>query len=187
VKAVVLGGTKGMGRAVARVLAERGDSVFLLGRNELELRRSAADLAVRGERRPSEVGYALCDLERPNTFDAAFDAADQALSNFDTVVLSAAHFATQEALESDESQLMSLLQANFTNTLLFCEKARQRLLSRGGGTLCVFSSVAGDRGRKPVVLYGATKAGLHAYLEGLDHRYSAAGLHVLFCNPGFVK
>ena len=51
----------------------------------------------------------------------------------------------------------------------------------------MFSSVAGDRGRKPVVLYGASKAGLSAYLEGLDHRYKAAGLDVLCVKPGFVK
>ena len=57
----------------------------------------------------------------------------------------------------------------------------------GGGTLCAFSSVAGERGRKPVVLYGATKAGLSAYLEGLDHRHRANGLKVVCVKPGFVK
>jgi decaprenylphospho-beta-D-erythro-pentofuranosid-2-ulose 2-reductase len=76
---------------------------------------------------------------------------------------------------------------NFTNTVLLCEAARKRLLGRGGGTLCVFSSVAGDRGRKPVVLYGASKAGLSAYLEGLDHRYRAAGLRTICVKPGFVR
>jgi NAD(P)-dependent dehydrogenase (short-subunit alcohol dehydrogenase family) len=44
------------------------------------------------------------------------------------------------------------------NTILFCEEARTRLLGAGGGTLCVFSSVAGERGRTSVVLYGAAKA-----------------------------
>src|SRR5262249_18081380 len=52
--------------------------------------------------------------------------------------------------------------------------------------LCVFSSVAGDRGRTPVVLYGAAKAGLSHYLEGLDHRYHAQGLRVVTVKPGFV-
>ena len=53
--------------------------------------------------------------------------------------------------------------------------------------MCVFSSVAGDRGRKPVVLYGASKAGLSAYLEGLDHRYRAQGLVTVCVKPGFVR
>jgi decaprenylphospho-beta-D-erythro-pentofuranosid-2-ulose 2-reductase len=60
------------------------------------------------------------------------------------------------------------------------------LLPRGG-TLCVFSSVAGERGRKPVILYGASKAGLSRYLEGLDHKFHASGLKVVCVKPGFVK
>ena len=51
----------------------------------------------------------------------------------------------------------------------------------------MFSSVAGDRGRKPVVLYGAAKAGLSRYLEGLDHKFRAQGLIVVCVKPGFVK
>jgi decaprenylphospho-beta-D-erythro-pentofuranosid-2-ulose 2-reductase len=51
----------------------------------------------------------------------------------------------------------------------------------------VFSSVAGERGRKPVVLYGAAKAGLTHYLEGLDHKHRAQGLRVVTVKPGFVR
>ena len=51
----------------------------------------------------------------------------------------------------------------------------------------VFSSVAGDRARKPVGLYGAAKAGLAHYLESVDLRYGARGLRVLIVKPGFVR
>ena len=51
----------------------------------------------------------------------------------------------------------------------------------------MFSSVAGDRGRKPVALYGSSKAGLSHYLESLDHKYRAAGLVTICAKPGFVK
>jgi short-subunit dehydrogenase len=61
------------------------------------------------------------------------------------------------------------------------------LLGRGGGTLCVFSSVAGERGRKKIVLYGAAKAGLSAYLEGLDHRFRSQGLRTVCVKPGFIR
>ena len=47
-KAVLLGATKGMGRALARLMAERGDRLFLLGLPEADLKRSSADLEVRG-------------------------------------------------------------------------------------------------------------------------------------------
>jgi short-subunit dehydrogenase len=184
-KAVLLGATKGIGRALARQMAARGDNLFLLGRDLEDLERSARDLEVRGAK--GKVGVARCDLAEPEAFAAALDAADQALGKFDTVVLSAGLFATQDKLEADAAFTASLLDANFTATILFCEEARKRLLGRGGGTLCVFSSVAGERGRKPVILYGASKAGLSAYLEGLDHKYRAQGLKVVCVKPGFVK
>ena len=185
-KAVILGATSGMGREVARRLVERGDSVFLLGHNEANLQKAAADLKARNPR-GEDVGYAFCDLARPETFAPALDAADAALGGFDSVIVTAAMFATQEQLEADLELAQRLLTVNFANTVVFCEHARKRLLARGGGNLTVFSSVAGDRGRKPVAIYGATKAGLSHYLESLDHKFHSQGLHVLCVKPGFVK
>jgi decaprenylphospho-beta-D-erythro-pentofuranosid-2-ulose 2-reductase len=96
-------------------------------------------------------------------------------------------FATQATFEADRELTGRMLAVNFTNTIVFCEEARTRLLSSGGGTLCVFSSVAGDRGRTPVVLYGAAKAGLTRYLEGLDARFHERGLRAVCIKPGFVR
>ena len=182
-KAVLLGATRGMGRALAREMAERGEKLFLLGRDAKDLERSAADFQVRGA---GEVGHALCDLLEPKGFAAALDRASEVLGRFDTVVVSAALFAGQEELEADPEQRNRLLVADFVNTLHFCEEARTRLLAAGGGTLCVFSSVAGDRARKPVIIYGASKAGLSHYLTGLDHKFRREGLRTVLVKPGFV-
>lgn len=186
-RVVVLGATAGMGRALARRMAARGDRVFVLGLGEDDLRKTAADLAIRAGAPEGSVGWAVCDLERPETFAPALDAASQALGDVDVVVVTAAMFATQDALEADAALTRRLLTIDFTNTVLFCEEARRRLLARGGGTLCVFSSVAGERGRKPVALYGAAKAGLTRYLEALDHRHHREGLRVITVKPGFVR
>jgi short-subunit dehydrogenase len=185
VNVVIVGATKGIGRALARQLAERGETLFLLGRDAADLERSARDLETRGAN--GRVGCAALDLEKPEDIPGALDRAWSALGKLDAVVVSAGLFGTQDRLESDPALLGRMLNVNFTNTVLFCEDARKRLIKDGGGTLCVFSSVAGDRARKPVVLYGAAKAGLSFYLEGLDHRYAASGLRVISVRPGFVK
>jgi NAD(P)-dependent dehydrogenase (short-subunit alcohol dehydrogenase family) len=185
-KAVVLGGTKGMGRALARQLVEQGAEVFLLGRDLEDLSRSAADLEQRGGG-AGKVGFTECDLADVEQFEAALATAETALGGLDTIVVTAGLFGTQEQLESDPALTHWMLDLNFTKTILFCEVARKRLLSLGGGTLVVFSSVAGERARKPVVLYGAAKAGLSAYLEGLDHKYRGDGLKTICVKPGFVK
>jgi len=186
-KVAFLGATKGIGRALARLMAERGDTLFLLGRTAEDLEHSARDLEVRTRSGRSRIGMATCDLEHPATFAPALDEAERRLGGLDAVIVTAGLFGTQEQLETSPALLAAVLNANFGGTILFCEEARRRLLARGGGVLCVFSSVAGDRGQKPVVLYGATKAGLSRYLEGLDHRYHASGLRVVCVKPGFVK
>jgi NAD(P)-dependent dehydrogenase (short-subunit alcohol dehydrogenase family) len=184
-KVVLLGASKGMGRALARLLAARGDRLFLLEHRVDELEVSARDLEICGA--PAPVRTAYCDLLQPDSFAPALDQAARELGGFDTVVVTAGLFAAQEELENDPSLAARLLAADFTNTVLFCEEARRRLLASGGGTLCAFSSVAGERGRKPVVLYGAAKAGLSRYLEGLDHRFRGRALKTVCVKPGFVK
>jgi len=184
-KVVMIGATRGIGRALARKLTEQGASLFLLGRESEELSRSAADLAIR--KNQDAVGTAHCDLANPETFASALAAADQALGGFDTVIVTAGMFATQDALESDTNLAFQLMNVNYAGTVAFCEHARRMLLSRGGGHLVVFSSVAGDRGRKPVGIYGSSKAGLSHYLESLDHKYRSEGLITLCVKPGFVK
>jgi len=185
VKVAFLGATKGMGRALARLLAERGDPLFLLGRDPIDLEKSARDLEVRAGK--GRVGTAACDLEKPEGFAAALDAAEAGLGGLDAVIVTAGLFATQDRLEEDVELARRLLTIDFAHTVVFCEHARKRLLARGGGTLCVFSSVAGERGRKPVALYGAAKAGLTRYLEALDHKFRAQGLRTVCVKPGFVK
>jgi len=171
---------------MARLMVARGDRIHLLGRSLGDLERCARDLELRGPA-GTAVSWSLCDLMAPMTFAPALDQAASALGGFDTVLVTAGRFATQDRLEQDFELTGEVLTADFTNTVLFCEQARERLLAAGGGTLCVFSSVAGDRGRKPVVLYGAAKAGLTRYLEGLDHRYHAKGLRIVCVKPGFVR
>jgi len=133
------------------------------------------------------IGSARCDLGRPETFEPAFDAAAEALDSLDVVVLTAAGFAPQAVLEDQPEVAERVLDLNFTRSIAFCEVARKRLLAGGGGTLCVLSSVAGDRPRKPMAIYGAAKAGLTYYLDALDLRWRDRGLHVVCAKPGFVR
>jgi len=174
-----------MGRALARLMAERGDALCLLGRDAAELEASARDLLARGARGP--VATARLDLAEPAGFAAALDAADRALAAFDTLVVTAGDFAPQESLERDPARLEHLLDVNFTATAVLCQQAAERLAGRGGGTVCAFSSVAGDRARRSNYLYGASKAGLSAFLEGLGLAYAGRGVRVICVRPGFVK
>jgi NAD(P)-dependent dehydrogenase (short-subunit alcohol dehydrogenase family) len=181
-KALLLGATRGMGRALARRMAERGDALVLLGRDAVELSLSAKDLEIRSG---GPVYTAPCDLLDRETFAPALDRAVELLGGLDAVIVTSGAFGTQDELEADPDLLERVLVTNYAHTVQFCEQARRRLGK--GGRLCVFSSVAGDRARKTIGLYGSTKAGLSYYLEGLDHRYRDAGLVTICVKPGFVR
>lgn len=183
-KVAFVGATRGMGRALARWLAARGDALFLLGRDAGELAASARDLEARGA--PKPVGTARLDLALPAGFAEALDAADQALGRFDTLVVTGGLFGRQAELAADPERLARLLHVNFTGTAVLCQVAAERLAARGGGIVCAFSSVAGDRARQSNYLYGASKAGLSAFLDGLDLAYRGAGVRVVCVKPGFV-
>jgi len=166
-------------------MAARGDALCLLGRDQAELAASARDLEARGA--PAPVAAAALDLARPSGFAGALDAADRALGGFDTLVVTGGLFGPQDELASDPVRLEELFQVNFTGTAVLCQMAAERLARRGGGTLCVFSSVAGDRARRSNYLYGASKAGLTALLDGLGHAYAGRGVRVVCVKPGFVR
>jgi len=185
VKAAIVGGTRGMGRALARLLAARGDAVVLLGRDAHELAISARDLTARGARDAVVTGR--LDLAEPAGFAAALDAADASVGGLDTLVVTAGDFAAQDDLERDPERLRHLLEVNFTATATLCQLAAERFAARGGGTICAFSSVAGDRARRSNYLYGASKAGLSAFLEGLGLAYRDRHVRVVCVRPGFVK
>ncbi len=183
-KVVLLGATRGIGRALARQLAARGDHVFILGRDPEATAALCDELADLGTLGP--VQWASCDLDDTSSMVPALQAADLALGGLDTVVLTAGVFAVQRDLDDDPERVHELLRVNLAGTVVFCEAARRLLISKGGGTLCVFSSVAGDRPRKPVAIYGAAKAGLTYYLDALDLIWRDAGLRVVTVKPGFV-
>ncbi len=184
-KVAFVGATRGMGRALARGLAERGDALFLLGRDPGEMDLSARDLESRGAAGP--VSHAPLDLARPEGFAEALAAADHALARMDALVVTGGAFASQDDLAQDPARLAALLHANFTGTALLCQQAAERLAAAGGGLVCAFSSVAGDRARRSNYLYGASKAGLSAFLDGLDLAYRERGVPVLCVKPGFVR
>lgn len=184
-KAAIVGGTRGMGRALARLLAARGDAVVLLGRDAHELATSARDLTARGAQ--GAVATGRLDLAEPAGFAAALDAAAAAVGGLDTLVVTAGDFAAQDDLERDPERLRHLLEVNFTATATLCQLAAERFGARGGGTICAFSSVAGDRARRSNYLYGASKAGLSAFLEGLGLAYRDRHVRVVCVRPGFVK
>ncbi len=187
-KYAIVGASKGMGRALARELVQAGHQICLMGRDLDDLRKSAADLSVRGgTNHEPHVAVVHCDLDDAHGLERAVAEADERLGGMDGLIITAALFGTQDALEADTLRATQLLTVNVAHTIALAEYARKTMMARGSGMLVLFSSVAGDRGRKPVGIYGASKAALSHYAESLDHKYASQGLVTICVKPGFVR
>jgi decaprenylphospho-beta-D-erythro-pentofuranosid-2-ulose 2-reductase len=102
------------------------------------------------------------------------------------VVVAVGALGDPEAARHDAEAARRLIDLNLTAVVALLTSLADALERRGGGFICVLSSVAGERGRQSNYLYGAAKGGLSLYLQGLRNRLHPAGVQVLTVKPGFV-
>jgi decaprenylphospho-beta-D-erythro-pentofuranosid-2-ulose 2-reductase len=108
------------------------------------------------------------------------------LGTVDLALLAHGVLGDQAAAERDYFAAEPILVTNFLSAVSLLTWLANYCDSQGRGTLAVISSVAGDRGRKSNYVYGASKAGLDAFLSGLRNRCDRSGVQVLTIKPGFV-
>jgi short-subunit dehydrogenase len=183
-KILVLGATSGIAEATCRIWARQGASLFLVARNAEKLAAVAADLKTRGA---SYVDTAVADLDDTDQHPALLAHAINSLTGMDIAYLAHGVLGDQAAAEQDFHVAAHILHTNLVSAVSLLTWLANFCVQRHAGTLAVLSSVAGDRGRKSNYLYGASKAGLSAFLAGLRNRVDREGVTVLTIKPGPVR
>ena len=179
-KVVIMGATSAIAQEVARLYANGGASLFLVARNEARLLAVASDLRVRGA---SDVETFVADLA-DRSRDAGIVAAAGAAP--DVVLIAHGSLPDQRAIDTDPAAQVAAFELNATSVIALAAQFANVLERNRRGTLAVIGSVAGDRGRRSNYVYGAAKAAIHAYCDGLRGRLAAAGAHVVLIKPGWV-
>lgn len=179
----VFGATSGIAREVGRALAREGRELVLIGRNAESLRAEAADLEIRSGRAVPVFVWDLLDREH----HAARFAELASAYDLEGVFFAAGVLSPETDLENDADLTRRLLDMNLTETIVVLNLFAARLKARRGGFLSVVSSVAGDRGRAANKTYGASKAGLSAWLEGERAALHGTGVLVQTVKPGPVR
>ncbi len=181
---IILGGTSGVARYIARQFGMRGYTVGVAGRDREELDILAADVRAR---------YAVACSVLPfdaTAFDTHGDFLDQCAQVFGEipggVVLCFGYMADQALAQKDFEVARRTLDTNFTGAVSILERFADAYEKRGYGFIAALTSVAGDRGRKMNYIYGASKAGLTTYLQGLRNRLHPSGIRVTTIKPGFM-
>jgi short-subunit dehydrogenase len=183
-KYLVLGATSGIAEATCRIWAAQGANIFLVGRSDDKLKAIAADLNVRGA---AFVDYAVVDLDKLELHAGLLAHAITELGGLDCAYLAFGILGDQPQAEQDAAHATQILHTNLTAPVSMLTWLANFCARQGHGVLAVLSSVAGDRGRKSNYVYGASKAGLTAFVDGMRNRLDREGVAVLTIKPGPVK
>ena len=182
---VVLGGTSDISRElVALLVADRGRSVVLAGRDRLALERAAQDLRHRVARVRTVAFDAgtLDDIEK--TVTRCFEATAEAV---DLVIVAVGELGSQAVDETDPDRVARMMSVNLVWPTAAMTEVAARLRQQGHGRIIVLSSVAGFRIRRSNFIYGAAKAGLDVFAQGLSEALRGTGVSVHIVRPGFVR
>ena len=179
---LILGGTSTIARSFARMVADRGDGVLVAGRDQDDLAATAADCAARG----APVAEALAfDARDAKSFDGLVERAE-ALETSLSVAVFVGSMPPQDEIDADPTLIAGTVTDSFTGPAEVLHRLAPLMEAKGAGTIVGVGSVAGDRGRLGNYVYGASKAGFHAYLSGLRNRLGRSGVHVVTVKPGTV-
>ncbi|MDX6699333.1 MAG: decaprenylphospho-beta-D-erythro-pentofuranosid-2-ulose 2-reductase [Solirubrobacteraceae bacterium] len=182
---VVLGGGSDIARATVRALvAERARTVVLAARDPAKLDGELDALRAAGAETVEAVPF---DADDPASHEAAIGAAFERAGDVDVVVVAFGVLGDQEALKHDSGAAVAHVQTNFTGAVSALLVAAERLRAQGHGALVVLSSVAAERPRRSNFVYGASKAGLDAFAQGLGDELDGSGVRVMVVRPGMVR
>jgi decaprenylphospho-beta-D-erythro-pentofuranosid-2-ulose 2-reductase len=182
-KVLIIGASSAIAEHCARIWAARGDKLYLVSRNESHLRTIATDLKVRGA---SEMATNCVDLNDMDQHIEFLDAAEDAMGDVDVVLIAHGTLPNQKSCELSVEETLAEIQTNALSTVSLLTLIANRFEAKRDGTICVISSVAGDRGRASNYVYGSAKAMVTAFASGLRQRLHKSNVAIVTVKPGFV-
>ncbi|MCW9088596.1 MAG: SDR family oxidoreductase [Gammaproteobacteria bacterium] len=180
---LILGASSAIARATAAAFASRGYGLYLAGRDEEELARDAADLAIRHQ---VPVATGRFDAEAFAQHPAFIEQVVEASGELAGVVVAFGYLGEQSRAAHDWDETLAIIQRNYVGAVSLLNLCANRMEQTGAGFIVGIASVAGDRGRQSNYTYGSAKGAFALYLQGLRNRLAPAGVRVLTVKPGFV-
>jgi len=181
--AVVTGGSRGIGFAIAHALAAAGAQVSITGLDESRL----AEARVKLERvRPNGVDTKRADVRRYPDMEEAIAATIKRFGGLDILVNNAGTGVFTTVSEMTPVQWADVMETNLTGVFNACHAALPHLRRRGGGFIINISSLSGKNPFAGAAAYCASKAGLNAFSEALMQEVRYDDIRVSYVMPGSV-
>ena len=182
-RAIIVGGSSGMGAEMARQLSADGAAVAIVGHRAEELAEVAARLNAGGKGR---VSTAVHDVRNYDEAPALFERLAGEMGGLDLIIYAAGIMHVPEESVYDFAQDRAQMEINVVGGMAWTSLAAARFEAQRSGTIVGLSSIAGERGRRSMPGYTTSKAALTAWLEALRNRVSRYGVNVVTVKPGIV-
>lgn len=178
--AIVTGGTRGIGRAIAEALISAGANVAITGRLELDVENATSQLSQIG---PGTVSGYVCDVrnyDQVKSLFAAFGGVDILINNAGIGIFSSIE-------EMSPEDFRAVLETNVFGVFYCCHEAIRLMKQKGGGYIINISSLAGANPHAEMAAYNASKFGLNGFSEALMQEVRHDGIKVSYIMPGSVN
>lgn len=181
--AIVTGGTKGIGFAVAEALVKGGANVFICGRNKADLKQALEWLGKHG-RAEGEV----CDVRSEDQVRMLIEECERRFGGVDILVNNAGvGYMKQTVEQTTGEEFRQMLETNLFAVFYACRVAIPLMRKRGGGYIINISSLAGQYAHANMAAYNASKFGLNGFTEALMQEVRPDNIKVTAICPGSVN
>jgi 3-oxoacyl-[acyl-carrier protein] reductase len=184
--AVVTGGSRGIGLAIAEALAEGGCRVVITGRDQPQLETASRALE-KSAAEPGSVHAVRADVRSARDAAGAIDTAVRRFGGLDVLVNNAGVGVFADVAAMGVSDWDQVIETNLSGVFYCCHAALPHLRSRGGGWIINISSLAGKNSFPGGAAYCASKAGLNAFSEALMQEVRHDNIRVSYIMPGSVS
>jgi len=182
--AIVTGGTRGIGRAIAKSLADAGAMVAITARSEKELASTVSRL---NETRSGSVAGYVCDVRDYDQVKAVFAEIAEDFGGVDILVNNAGIGLFESVESMSAADFRAVLETNLFGVFYCCHEAIPVMKQRGGGYIINISSLAGTNAHPRMAAYNASKFGLNGFSEALMQEVRHDNIKVSYIMPGSVN
>lgn len=180
--ALVTGSSQGIGKALAKGLAEAGAQVIVHGRDRAKAARTAAEIR---DATGTDPLVATFEITHPGTVDVGVREVEEMVGTVDILVNNAGIQRRRPILEFRDDDWSDLVATNLTSVFLMSRRVARGMVERGSGRIINIGSVQSQLARPSIAPYSATKGAIVMFTKGLCADLAPHGITVNAVAPGY--